>query len=200
MGLYICAREAFSHIPLVIVLRKVLKSTRQSRAMNQTAYHLTLRVTAFTAYSILTFMCVHWNTDGFQVLIHTSVSVVITFNPQLVFAYLFTSTRRFIYLYSINCYSIAISTPGFLLDLRHTESESFVSPLLMIFSTFSQENLTLWFGCLLKRLPAKRNASLPPISFKPPRASSLQQGTTGMSFEPCSDKRIPLSPIGREEV
>lgn len=136
----------------------------------------------------------------FQVLIHTSVSVVITFNPQLVFAYLFTSTRKLIFLNSINCYSIALSTPGFLLDLRHTESESFVSPFLMIFLTFSQENLTLWFGCILKRMPVKRNASLPPISFKPPRASSLQQNTTGMTFEPCSDKRIPLSPIGREEV
>lgn len=34
--------------------------------MNQTAYHLVLRVTAFTAYSILTFMYVLWNTNAFK--------------------------------------------------------------------------------------------------------------------------------------
>jgi len=59
-----------------IAVRKIYQATRQSREVNRSTYHLTMRVTAFTAYSVVTLI----------------MSVILFFIPQLVFPYMFTPT------------------------------------------------------------------------------------------------------------
>ncbi|OCB87115.1 hypothetical protein A7U60_g5850 [Sanghuangporus baumii] len=59
-----------------VILRTLLRASRHFRAVNQSSYHLVLRVGIFTIYSVITFV----------------VSVVITLDPTTTFAYLFVST------------------------------------------------------------------------------------------------------------
>ncbi|KAH8110669.1 hypothetical protein DFH11DRAFT_1514159 [Phellopilus nigrolimitatus] len=58
------------------VLRTLYKASRQFKAVNQTSYHLMLRVTFFTAYSLTTFI----------------ISIIIVLKPTSIFAYIFVST------------------------------------------------------------------------------------------------------------
>ncbi|KAL5519511.1 hypothetical protein ACEPAH_1194 [Sanghuangporus vaninii] len=59
-----------------VILRTLLRASRHFRAVNQSSYHLVLRVGIFTIYSVITFV----------------VSIVITLDPTTTFAYLFVST------------------------------------------------------------------------------------------------------------
>ncbi|KLO13768.1 hypothetical protein SCHPADRAFT_827504 [Schizopora paradoxa] len=60
----------------VSIVRMLYQSSRQMRAVNQSSYNLLVRVTAFTGYSLVTFV----------------VSIVLTFRPTEVFPYMFTGT------------------------------------------------------------------------------------------------------------